>query len=464
MAVPTVVIMAAGEGTRMRSATPKVLHDLCGRPLVAWPIAAAREAGAGRVVVVGGPDHALDGLLPEGVTLAVQEEPRGTADAVRAAAGELDPDAPVIVLSGDVPLVTAELIRELATVHVAADAAATMVTMELDDPSSYGRVVRGSDGNVEHVVETKAPGDATPAELAITEVNAGVYAFEPGALRRALEAVSAHNAQGEYYLPDALQAIALDGQPVAAFKVDDPGLTLGVNDRVDLGRVRALAQRRILEGHMRAGVTIVDPASTLVDIDVALGADTVIEPATYLRGATRAGERCRIGPATTLIDAVLGDEVTIRHSYLDRCEVRAGGTVGPFAYLRPETLLREGAKAGTFVEIKNSDVGAGAKVPHLSYLGDADVGANSNLGAGTITANYDGFAKHRTTIGADVRGGVDVAYVAPVEVGDRAWTAAGSVVTQDVPPGALGVARERQRNVEGYDERRRDGRVDSESS
>jgi bifunctional UDP-N-acetylglucosamine pyrophosphorylase/glucosamine-1-phosphate N-acetyltransferase len=455
--------MAAGEGTRMRSATPKVLHDLCGRPLVAWPVEAAREAGAGKVVVVGGPDRELDGLLPDGVVLAVQEEPRGTGDAVRAAADELDGDAPVLVLSGDVPLVTAELLRDLATVHIAADAAATMVTMDLDDPSGYGRVVRGADGNVEHVVETKGRGDANDAELAITEVNAGVYAFERGALLTALERITADNAQSEYYLPDALKAIARDGRPVAAFKVDDPGLTLGVNDRADLATVRALAQRRILERHMRAGVTIVDPGSTLVDVGVELGADTVIEPATYLRGATRAGERCRIGPATTLIDAVLGDEVTIRHSYLDRCEVRAGGTVGPFAYLRPETLLREGAKAGTFVEIKNSDIGAGTKVPHLSYVGDADVGAGSNLGAGTITANYDGLAKHRTTIGAEVKGGVDVAYVAPVEVGDRAWTAAGSVVAQDVPPGALGVARARQRNVEGYDDRRRGGPVDSES-
>jgi bifunctional UDP-N-acetylglucosamine pyrophosphorylase/glucosamine-1-phosphate N-acetyltransferase len=458
-----VVIMAAGEGTRMRSATPKVLHDLCGRPLVAWPVTAAQEAGAGRVVVVGGPDGTLDGLLPDGVVLAVQEQPRGTADAVRAAAGELGPGSPVVVLSGDVPLVTAELIRDLTTVHVAADAAATMVTMDLDDPSGYGRVVRARDGNVEHVVETKAPREATEAELAITEVNAGVYAFEPAALLAALDGVANDNAQGEYYLPDALKAIAHAGRRVAAFKVDDPGLTLGVNDRADLAVVRALAQRRILQRHMRAGVTVVDPGSTLVDIDVELGADTVIEPATYLRGGTRAGERCRIGPVTTLIDATLGDEVTVRHSYLDRCEVRAGGTVGPFAYLRPETLLREGAKAGTFVEIKNSDIGAGTKVPHLSYLGDADVGENSNLGAGTITANYDGFAKHRTTIGTEVRGGVDVAYVAPVEVGDRAWTAAGSVVTEEVPPGSLAVARSRQRNVEGYDERRRNERVDSES-
>ena len=462
MAAPTVVIMAAGQGTRMHSARPKMLHDLCGRPLVAWPVEAAREAGAGKVVVVGGPDRALDGLLPDGVVLAVQEEARGTGDAVRAAAGELDGEAPVIVLSGDVPLVTPQLIRDLAGVHVVAEAAATMVTMELDDPTGYGRVVRGPDGNVERVVETKASGDASDAELAITEVNAGVYAFAPADLLAALERIGADNVQGEYYLPDALRAIAREGRPVAAFQVNDAGVTLGVNDRADLAVVRALAQRGILERHMRAGVTIVDPGSTLVDLDVELGADTVIEPATYLRGGTRAGERCHLGPVTTLIDAVLGDEVTIRHSYLDRCEVRAGGTVGPFAYLRPETLLREGAKAGTFVEIKNSDIGAGTKVPHLSYVGDADVGADTNLGAGTITANYDGFAKHRTTIGAEVKGGVDVAYVAPVQVGDRAWTAAGSAIIQDVPPEALGVARTRQRNVEGYDQRRRGRPVDSE--
>ena len=447
--------MAAGQGTRMRSATPKVLHDLCGRPLIAWPVTAALEAGAGKVVVVGGPDRALAGALPDGVTLAVQEQPRGTGDAVRAAAGELDPHAPVVVLSGDVPLVTAELIRELTEVHVLAEAAATMVTMDLDDPTGYGRVVRGADGNVERVVETKAEGDATPEQLAIREVNAGVYAFEPDAMLDALAALEPDNAQNELYLPEALPRLARSGQPVAAFKVDDAELTLGVNDRVDLARVRGFAQRRIQEVHMRAGVTIVEPASTTVDVDVELGADTVLAPATSLHGSTRIGARCRVGPATTLHDAILGDEVTVLHSYLDRCEVRAGGTVGPFAYLRPESLLREGAKAGTFVEIKNSDIGAGAKVPHLSYIGDTDVGERTNLGAGSITANYDGTSKHRTTIGAGVRGGVDTAFVAPVVVGDRAWTAAGSVITDDIPAGALGVARARQEIVEGYDERKR---------
>ncbi|MDQ6749971.1 MAG: bifunctional UDP-N-acetylglucosamine diphosphorylase/glucosamine-1-phosphate N-acetyltransferase GlmU [Actinomycetota bacterium] len=455
MPAPTVVIMAAGQGTRMRSATPKVLHDLCGRPLVGWPVAAALEAGAGKVVVVGGPDRALAGLLPDDVALVVQDDARGTGDAVRAATAEIVPGAPVLVLSGDVPLVTAELIRELTEVHVVADAAATMVTMELEDPTGYGRVVRGPEGNVERVVETKAEGDATAAQLAIREVNAGVYAFEPETMIEALAALEPDNAQAEYYLPDALRAIAHSGRPVAAFKVEDAALTLGVNDRVDLARVREIAQRRIQEAHMRAGVTIVDPASTTIDADVRLGADTVIAPATFLHGATRIGARCRVGPATTLRDAILGDEVTVLHSYLDRCEVRAGGTVGPFAYLRPEALLREGAKVGTFVEIKNSDIGAGTKVPHLSYIGDADIGERSNLGAGTITANYDGTNKHRTTIGAGVRGGVDTAFVAPVVVGDRAWTAAGSVITEDVPAGALGIGRARQRIVEGFDERKR---------
>jgi bifunctional UDP-N-acetylglucosamine pyrophosphorylase/glucosamine-1-phosphate N-acetyltransferase len=457
VAAPTVLILAAGQGTRMRSATPKVLHDVCGRPMIEWPVRAALEAGAGRVVVVGSPDGGLDGRLPDGVELAIQEQARGTGDAVRAAADRLDPDAPVVVLSGDVPLVTGALVSELAAAHAAAGAAATMATMELDDPSGYGRVVRGSDGGVERVVETKAPGDATVAELAIREVNAGVYAFDARRLLDALGRIEPDNAQGEYYLPDALTALRADGDGVAAFAVGDPTLVLGVNDRVDLAGVRALAQRRIHEAHMREGVTIVDPASTLIDADVHLGRDTVVEPSTFLRGDTVAGERCRIGPLTTLVDAVLGDEVSVPHSYVVECEVRSGASVGPFAHLRPGTLLREGVKVGTFVEVKNSDVGEGAKVPHLSYLGDADVGEGTNLGAGSITANYDGFAKHRTRIGARVRGGVDTAYVAPVEVGDGAWTAAGSVVTEDVPPGALAVARARQRNVEGYDERRREG-------
>jgi bifunctional UDP-N-acetylglucosamine pyrophosphorylase/glucosamine-1-phosphate N-acetyltransferase len=452
------VILAAGQGTRMRSAIPKVLHEICGRPMVAWPVAAAQEAGAGRIVVVGSPGGALDGALPEGVELAVQQEARGTGDAVRAAADLIDPATTVVVLSGDVPLITAQAIRDLVQAHERSGAAATMATMELDDPAQYGRVVRGPDGSVEHVAEAKADGDATETELAIREVNTGVYAFDGSRLLEALERIQPDNAQGEYYLPDVLKVFRGDDHGVAAHLVDDPSIVLGINDRVDLARVRGLAQRRILEAHMRAGVTIVDPVTTLVDVGVRIGQDTEIEPATFLRGGTTIGERCAVGPATTLVDVTLGDEVTIRHSYGVESEVRSGSGVGPFAYLRPGTLVREGAKIGTFVEVKNSDIGEGAKVPHLSYLGDADVGEGSNLGAGTITANYDGRDKHRTKIGKRVHGGVDTSFVAPVEVGDDAWTAAGSTIVNDVPPGALGVARERQRNVEGFDERKqRDG-------
>ncbi len=449
-----VVILAAGQGTRMRSALPKALHPLCGWPMIRWPIEAARAAGAGRIVVVGSPEQALADALPDDVTLVVQREPRGTAHALAAAAELIDPAAPVVVLMGDVPLVGPEAIRSLLAAHAADGAVATMVTMELADPSGYGRVVRNAEGGVERVVETKAPGDATPAELRIREVNTGIFAFDGGPLLGALGQVQPDNAQGEHYLPDVLGVLARAGGRVGAHRVADATLTLGVNDRVDLAHVRALAQRAIHERHMRAGVTIVDPASTLIDADVAIGADTMIEPCTFLRGATRIGQRCAIGPASTLIDAELADDVSVTHSYLVGCRAHAGVTIGPFAYLRPDTILRESAKAGTFVEIKNSDVGPGAKVPHLSYIGDADIGERSNLGAGTITANYDGRAKHRTRIGARVRGGVDTAFVAPVTVGDDAYTAAGSVIVEDVPPGALGVARARQANIEGYARRR----------
>jgi bifunctional UDP-N-acetylglucosamine pyrophosphorylase/glucosamine-1-phosphate N-acetyltransferase len=452
---PTVVILAAGQGTRMRSRTPKMLHEICGRPMIDWTVAAAAEAGAGKVVVVGSPDRALDGRLPDGVVLAVQAEANGTGGAVLAAADDIDADAPVVVVNGDAPLVTPGALRSLIDAHAANGGAATIATMVLDDPSGYGRVVRDADGAVARVVETKRPGDATDNELAIAEVNAGVYAFEAAALLDALRRVGTDNAQGEIYLPAALAVLRQDGARVAALAVDDPTLLLGVNDRVELARVRAIAQQRIHEAHMRAGVTIVDPATTTIDVDVRIGADTVIEPSTFLRGATTVGERCTVGPLTTAIDATLGDEVSVVHSYLTGCEVRAGATVGPFAYLRPGALLRERSKAGTFVEIKNSDIGEGTKVPHLSYVGDADVGPGTNLGAATITANYDGRNKHRTTIGANVRTSVDTTLVAPVTVGDEAYTGAGSVVTDDVPPGALAIARARQTNIDDYAERKR---------
>jgi bifunctional UDP-N-acetylglucosamine pyrophosphorylase/glucosamine-1-phosphate N-acetyltransferase len=450
---PTVLILAAGEGTRMKSATPKVLHPICGRAMIDWPIRAAQEAGAGRIVVVDGPKRRLADALPENVEVAIQEEPNGTGDAVRSAREHIGADDTVLILMGDVPLITAEAIDALARAHEESGAAATMATMELEDPTGYGRVVRSSDGSVERVVETKTPGDATPEEEAIREVNTGIYAFAGADLLDALGRLTADNAQGELYLPDVLPLLRGDGKLVGGHVVTDATLTLGVNNRADLAHVRALAQARIHRAHALAGVTIVDPASTLIDAGVEIGGDTVIEPSTFLRGATRVGERCTVGPLSTLIDTRAGDDVRIVHSYLDGAELGTGVTVGPFAYLRPKARLRDRAKAGTFVEIKNADVGEGTKVPHLSYIGDADIGAGTNVGAGTITANYDGANKHRTTIGSGVKVSVHTSFVAPVTVGDGAYTGAGSVITDDVPAGALGIARERQRNVEGYAER-----------
>ncbi|HEX8084758.1 MAG TPA: bifunctional UDP-N-acetylglucosamine diphosphorylase/glucosamine-1-phosphate N-acetyltransferase GlmU [Solirubrobacteraceae bacterium] len=451
----TAVVLAAGQGTRMRSKTPKVLHDLCGRPLVRWPVEAAREAGASKVVVVGGPDRAVEGHLPDDVVVAVQPEPNGTGHAVQCAAEHLADEDTVVILMGDVPLITAGVVAGLAQAHEEAGAAATMATMVLDDPGGYGRVVREEqDGDVIEVVETKNPGDATAEELAIREVNTGVYAFRGGGLKDALRRITPDNAQGEYYLPDVLPILRADGHRVAAHVVDDPSLTLGVNDRVHLAQVREIAQRRIIDEHQRAGVTFVNPQATTVDADVTIGADTTIEPGCVLRAGTTIGEDSAIGPNTTAIATRLGDRVTAKHAWLEGAHVEDDVTIGPFAYLRPGTRVRRNARIGTFVELKNSDIGEGTKVPHLSYLGDADVGPDTNIGASNVTANYDGRQKHRTTIGANVKTSVDTTFVAPVTVGDNAYTAAGSVITEDVPEGALGIARARQENVEGYARRK----------
>ncbi|MGI8729700.1 MAG: bifunctional UDP-N-acetylglucosamine diphosphorylase/glucosamine-1-phosphate N-acetyltransferase GlmU [Solirubrobacteraceae bacterium] len=454
----TVVILAAGQGTRMRSTLPKMLHPICGRPLVQWTVVAAEDAGAGTVVVVDSPAKALAGHLPDGVATVVQPQPDGTGGAVQAATGQIADQATVVVLPGDAPLITGEAIGALVRAHAEGNAAATMATMVLDDPTGYGRVVRDAAGAVERVVETKTGGDATPEQLAIHEVNSSIFAFDGAALKQALGELRPDNIQQELYLPDVLPAMRAAGHGVSAHRLQDLRLALGVNDRVQLQEVRAIAQRRIHDAHGRAGVTIIDPASTVIEVGVTLGEDTIVEPSSFLRGATSAGRGCRIGPLTTLIDATLHDEVAIPHSYVIAAEIRDGATVGPFAYLRPGTLLRERSKAGTFVEIKNSDVGAESKVPHLSYIGDADIGEGVNLGAATITANYDGFAKHRTTIGDRVKTCVDTTLVAPVELGDDVFTAANSAITRDVPDGALGIARGRQTNIDGYaDRKRRDG-------
>ena len=442
----------------MRSSVQKLLHPLCGRPIIVWPITAARAAGAERIVVVDSPARRLEALAGDGVEIAVQPETNGTAGAVMAAAGAFGAQDTVIVLNGDAPLVDAEALRALAAAHDHSGSAATIATITLQDPRGYGRVVRAPDGTVERVVETKAEGDASELELHIREVNTVMFAYDGGPLSVALERVTADNAQGELYLPDVLPILRSLERTVDAFELEDTADLLQINDRVQLAQVTAVAQRRICERHMLAGVTIVNPAATVIDADVTIGPDTVIEPFTQLRGVTAIGTGVTIGAGTTLIDTAVGDAATVLHAHSVGATIGDRVNVGPFASLRPGTILRAGSKAGTFVEIKNSDVGAGTKVPHLSYIGDADVGEATNLGAATITANYDGYLKHRTTIGSRVRTAVDTTLMAPVSVGDDAYTAAGSVIGQNVPPGALagspGVARANQRTVEGYAARR----------
>ncbi len=450
----TALILAAGQGTRMRSSTPKVLHDLCGRPLALWPVQAALDAGAAHVVVVDSPARALEGVLPAGVQLVVQPAANGTGGAVLAASSAIGAERPVVVLSGDVPLVSAETIAELVAGHVSGGALATMLTTVLEEPGSYGRVVRDDEGFVARVVETKAAGDATAEELEIREINTGIYAFDSRPLLEVLPRLSTGNAQQELYLPQALELLRARSGRVSAHEINDPHAVLGVNDRVQLAELRAIAQSAINERHMLAGVGIVDPGSAFIDVGVLIGEDTTIEPSTRLLGRTIVGSGARVGPQTTAIDSQIGDRAEVRVAWLKEARVEAGATVGPFAYLRPGAVLGEESKAGTFVEIKNSNVGRRAKIPHLSYIGDADVGEEANLGAATITANYDGREKHRTTIGRRVRSGVDTTLVAPVTVGDDAYTAAGSVLTEDVPPGALAVARAKQVNIEEYGNRR----------
>jgi bifunctional UDP-N-acetylglucosamine pyrophosphorylase/glucosamine-1-phosphate N-acetyltransferase len=448
--------MAAGEGTRMRSTTPKMLHPVCGRPMVAWPIVAAREAGAGRVAAIVSPGRDLSAGLPEDVETIEQPVSDGTGGAIRAALPLIEESGAetVLVLSGDVPLISTATIAALLEAHESSEASATMLTIELDDAGSYGRVVRTDDGWVERVVEAKAAGDAEAWQLEIGEINAGTYAFDAAPLAAALRGLSNDNAQSEYYLPDVFPALREAGHTVAAHRADDLAVTMGVNNRVDLAAVEAEARRRLLEAQMLAGATVVDPASTWIDAGVEIAADARIEPGTTLRGATRIGAGAVVGPLSTLIDCSVGAGSQVLHSYLVECDVHEGCSVGPFAYLRPGAVLEDGAKAGTFVEIKNSQVGEGTKVPHLAYIGDAEIGPGSNLGAGTITANYDGFRKNRTVIGRNVRIGVDTMLIAPVEVGDSAYTGAGAVIKDDVPEGALGVSENSQRNIDGYAARR----------
>ena len=452
MAAPTVLIMAAGQGTRMRSALPKVLHPICGRPMLRWVIEAARGAGAGRIVCVTRPGEGVNEALPEGVEVAEQTTGEGTGSAVLAARDGIAPDATVVVLSGDHPLISSELIASLVDRHGREGAVATLLTTDRLDPAGYGRVVRAADHSVERIVETKHPENVPEEELRIQEVNIGTYAFSADALFSALDAVRETN--GERYLTDVFRLIGERGGRIAAELTHDALSAHGVNTRADLMEVQGRLNRRLITEHAVRGVSFVSPDTTTLEADVEIGEDTVIGPGVTLQAGTRIGTGCEIGPHCTLINARLGDGVWVAHSYLVDSDVEDRVKIGPFAYLRPGTVVREGAKIGTYVEIKNSDIGRGTKVPHLSYLGDADVGEETNIGASNVTANYDGRRKHRTKIGKRVKTSVDTTFVAPVSVGDDAYTGAGSVITEDVPDGALGIARARQRNVEGYAQRK----------
>ncbi len=446
----TVLVMAAGEGTRMRSSRPKVLHHVCGRPMVAWPVLAAREAGADRVVVIVAPDRDLSSGLPSATETVIQPEADGTGGAVRAAHDIVRESETVVVLSGDTPLITADVIAALVETHRASEAGATVLTVELDDPAAYGRIVRDSDGDVARIVETKDPENATSDELAIREINTGAYVFAAEPLVDALDSLAADSASGEYFLPDVLPLLREGGGRVVAHLADDPNVNLGINHRGDLALATAEARRQILERHMLAGVTIVDPDSTWIDADVEIAADVTIEPATTLRGATSIGSDSIIGPYSTVIDSEIGYGARVVHSYIVESEIGNAATVGPFTHLRPGSALATDAKAGSFVEIKNSQIGEGAKVPHLAYVGDAEIGAGANFGAGSITANYDGKTKNRTKIAEDARIGVNNSLVAPVTIGEGAYTGAGAVIREDVPDAALAVSSNDQRNIEGY--------------
>ncbi len=428
------LIMAGGLGTRMRSAVPKHFHPILGRRLVDWVIGVALEAGAAPAVVVASPSGS-DQFEGQPVTVAVQEEPLGTGDAARSARNALAAYAgDVFVLSGDTPLLTAELLQELLETHRAEGAAATILSAKPADPRVYGRIVRGADGSVLRIAEGT---DATPEELAIDEINSSIYAFRSDALWPALERLQPKNVQGELYLTDVIALLVEAGEPVSAHVAGNSDETEGVNTRVELAHAAAVLRDRINERHMLAGVTIVDPASTWIEPTVEIAEDVTISPFTVLRGRTTIRTGADIQPHTVAVDAEIGERAV----------------VGPFCYLRPGTSLGESSKAGTYVEIKNSRIGDRTKVPHLSYIGDADIGEDTNIGAGAITANLGhrrGEPKKRTTIGRNVRTAIHNGFIAPVEVGDGAWIAAGSVITKDVPPGALAIARQRQENKEGY--------------
>lgn len=444
------VILAAGEGTRMRSSLPKVLHPLAGRPMLAWVLDAVAETKPERTVVVVG--HGADEViasLPEGVEHCLQSQRLGTGHAASVALdhlGALSDDTDLLVLAGDTPLIDGPTLRRLLDSHDEADATVSLLSTIVDQPQGYGRVLRDGEGSVIEVVEEA---DATDTQRAVTEINAGMYVFDASVLRRDLAAITPDNAQGEYYLPDLVAAAARRGDRLVAMTAPADRVA-GVNNHVHLAEAANVLRTRIAHRWMEAGVRIVDPSAVYIDADVELAPGIVLYPGVHVEAGSRIESGAVVGPDTFVSDSVIGSGSRVWYSVLRGAEVGPDCQVGPYASLRPGTVLRRGAKLGTFVETKKTVVGEGSKVPHLSYMGDATIGRGSNIGAGTITCNYDGFAKYETVIGDGVFVGSDTMLIAPVTIGDGAMTAAGSAITHDVEPGALGVARGRQRNVAGF--------------
>ncbi|OBI80201.1 bifunctional UDP-N-acetylglucosamine diphosphorylase/glucosamine-1-phosphate N-acetyltransferase GlmU [Mycobacterium asiaticum] len=470
-----VLVLAAGPGTRMRSDTPKVLHTLGGRSMLSHSLHAMTKLAPQHLVVVLGHDHErisplvaeLADDLGRTIDVALQDRPLGTGHAVLCGLSALPDDYAgiVVVAAGDTPLLDADTLADLiathSSAHPAGRAAVTVLTTTLDDPHGYGRILRTQDNEVMAIVEQA---DATASQRGIREVNTGVYAFDIAALRSALGRLSANNAQQELYLTDVIAIARRDGHTVSALHVDDSALVAGVNNRVQLAELGAELNRRIVAAHQLAGVTVVDPATTWIDVDVTIGRDTVIQPGTQLLGRTRIGGRCVIGPDTTLTDVNVGENATVCRTHGTSSTIGDGATVGPFTFLRPGTVLGGDGKLGAFVETKNSTIGTGTKVPHLTYVGDADIGDHTNIGASSVFVNYDGVTKRRTRIGSHVRTGSDTMFVAPVNIGDGAYTGAGTVVREDVPPGALAVSAGPQRNIEGWVQRKRAGTAAAEAA
>ncbi|MGV9557601.1 bifunctional UDP-N-acetylglucosamine diphosphorylase/glucosamine-1-phosphate N-acetyltransferase GlmU [Streptomyces sp. NPDC003522] len=456
-----VVVLAAGEGTRMKSAIPKVLHEICGRSLVGHVLAASRELDPENLVVVVG--HAREKVtahlaaIDPAVRTAVQEEQNGTGHAVRMGLEQLggSVDGTVVVVCGDTPLLTGATLARLAAVHHAEGNAVTVLSAEVPDATGYGRIVRDEvSGAVTGIVEHK---DASEAQRAVREINSGVFAFDGQLLAGALKQVRTDNSQGEEYLTDVLGILREAGHRVGASVASDHREVAGINNRVQLAEARRILNDRLLTAAMLAGVTVVDPATTWVDATVTFGQDAVVLPGTQLSGVTHVGEGAEVGPNSRLKDTRVGAGARVDNTVADGAEVGPQASVGPFAYLRPGTRLGVKSKIGTFVETKNSVVGEGTKVPHLSYVGDATIGDFTNIGAASVFVNYDGQDKHHTVVGSHCKTGSDNMFVAPVTVGDGAYTAAGSVITKDVPPGSLAVARGQQRNIEGWVARKRPG-------